>query len=132
MKNKIPFKKIVSKLRKHSVSLRDQQLMHPEREWMIGLIGATLLFLLAASVSVYAYFKNQSVDIKIPADETTNTVYRESIVNEVLTIIEMRRRTLEQLNQEDLLQEIEVVGETATNTEDAREMLEDATTTSPE
>jgi predicted house-cleaning noncanonical NTP pyrophosphatase (MazG superfamily) len=132
MKNKIPFTKIVSKLRKHSVSLRDQQLMHPEREWVIGLVGATLLFLLVTSVSVYAYFKNQSVDIKIPIDETTKTVYRESVVDEVLTILEKRRNILEELNQEDLPKEMEVVSEIATSTEDVGEVLETVATTSPE
>ena len=79
--------------------LHDPQLMHPEREWSIGLLVAVMLFIGAASISAYTYFSNQAIDMEAVEDTTKDTVYRESLVKEVLNTINERENRLELLNR---------------------------------
>lgn len=99
MKNRLHLKNILKKIARKPKPLRDPQLMHPQREWMIGLIVATFIFSVVASVSIYIYFKNQAVDVQVANDDAANVVYRESLVKEALAIINKRSETLQNLNK---------------------------------
>lgn len=128
MKNKIDIKSIFTKLARKPGALHDKQLMHPKREWVIGLVVSGLLFLLAASMSVYVYFKNQSVNVQVPVGDTEQAVYRESLVKEALTIINSREEKLRSLNKEIVPPEVIEI-ESATTTQVQEEDLIEATTT---
>ena len=128
MKNNIDIKSVFKKLARKPGALHDQQLMHPEREWVIGLIVSVFLFLITASVSVYIYFKNQTINVEVAAEDTEKTVYRESLVEEALTIIRGREEKLRSLNKEIVPAEIEEVESATTTLQDA--VAEEATTTS--
>ncbi len=99
MKNKLRNKIGFLKKLKRPVQLRDQQLMHPEREWVIGLLITILLFVGAASISAYTYFSNQTIDVETVSDSAADTVYRESLVEEVLQSIKDRENRLRLLSR---------------------------------
>lgn len=119
MKIKHNIESVFKKLARKPGSLRDQQLMHPEREWAVGLVVSVFLFLLAASVSVYIYYKNQTINVEVAADDTEKTVYRESLVKEALVIINSREEKLRSLNQELVPTEVDVTESATTQPQDA-------------
>jgi uncharacterized membrane protein len=71
--------------------------MHPEREWLIGLLVMVLIFVAGAGWSAQIYLKNKNVS----ADQTTvnegETVYREPQVKEALRIASEREDELSEL-----------------------------------
>ncbi len=97
MKYKLRVKEIIKKISKRSQSLQDTQLMHPHREWVIGLVVGFAFFILAAFLGAYTYFKNQSIDMQAQGVESEEVIYRESLVTEVLEAIDARAKNLEKL-----------------------------------
>lgn len=123
MKYNLHIKEVLKKISKHSKTLQDTQLMHPEREWGIGLLVACIFFIAAASLSAYTYFKNQSVDVYVGSTETEDVVYRESLVKEALERIENRARKIEELSGQ--IQEVTVPPKTETATSSAPAVVAD-------
>lgn len=80
--------------------VRDPQLMHPEREWAIGLFVAALIFSVCGLWSIYAYLNNRSASALPVEDTSGQTVYRESVVKEALEIVAQRKETFEALTSE--------------------------------
>lgn len=97
MKYKTYITQLKQKFLKKKPVIRDPQLMHPEREWGVGLVIAVLIFSVCGIWSIYTYLKNRSITAAPTQDNTQQTVYRESVVNEALEIVAKRKRTLDQL-----------------------------------
>ena len=100
MKYKLHLKEIIKKISKRPTALRDTQLMHPKREWAVGLMVGLVFFISAASLGAYTYFKNQAVDIQSGQAQTEDVVYRESLVEDVLNSIDTRAKNLEDLRSQ--------------------------------
>lgn len=99
MKNNFRLKEHFAKLSKKTRALQDPQLMHPQREWVVGLLGALALFLFAISLGAYTYFKNQSVEVHIEGEDI-QTVYRASLVEKVLATMNERENNLRKLSEQ--------------------------------
>lgn len=112
MKRKFDIKKVLHTVFKKSRSLSDPQLMHPEREWGIGLVVSLTILILGSALGAYTYFKNQSVDVVTDADEVSGTVYRQSLVKEVLDDMNKRSAKLESLKSKEPAAAPEPVEET--------------------
>jgi hypothetical protein len=97
MINKTLFTQMARKVFRHERGLRDPHIMHPEREWLIGLLVMVLIFVAGAGWSAQIYLKNKNVS----ADQTTvndgETVYREPQVKEALRIAGERENELSEL-----------------------------------
>lgn len=97
MINKTLFTQMARKVFRHERGLRDPQIMHPEREWLIGLLVMVLIFTASAGWSAQVYLKNKNVS----ADQTTvgegEAVYREPQVKEALRIADEREDELREL-----------------------------------
>jgi len=94
MINKNTFSQVVRSITKADHGLRDPQLIHPSREWGIGLTVALLLFIAGTvwSVQIYQTFKSATVqDISLTEGETV--VYRASLVEAALTAYDERVAT---------------------------------------
>ena len=100
--------------------LRDPQLMHPDREWAIGLAVAVLIFSLCGLWSIHSYLKNRTVSAIAVEDTSTTVVYRESVVKDTLAVIAARDATLTQLTT-GLQAPVVVPEEVATTTPAASE-----------
>ena len=83
---------------KHSQGLQDHKIMHPERDWLIGLGLALVIFTGSAIGSVYTYWKNKNIEVT--PDESTvkeTVVYREAVVKDALASFEKRNKEREAL-----------------------------------
>lgn len=78
--------------------LQNHQLMHPGREWAVGLLVAIGFFTGSAIWSALAYVDYSSGNIVIGDDsETQPIVYREALVNSALEIFEKKAFQMETL-----------------------------------
>ncbi len=73
--------------------VRNHQLMHPSREWFIGLGIATKIFVITLVWSAYTYMQhtNENITLEAPAEEQP-VVYRESLVNSALELFSVREQ----------------------------------------
>ncbi len=113
-------------LRSHK-GLRSPQIMHPAREWLIGLLIAFGIFGICAFVSVQAYLEHRNFDLTIDTSDTnTSTVYRESLVDAALELF------VERSQKYNELQSAATPITTPAEEESKPEPVEEVTTTTPE
>ncbi len=105
--------------------VRDPQIMHPDREWAIGLLVAALIFAGSGYWSIQTYLSNRSATALEVVDDKAETVYRASIVKEALETVRSRERELQNLTQSVVIPEpapevasttLEEVGDTQEST----------------
>ena len=83
---------------RHKQGLSDPQIMHPYRDWYIGLFVTVLLFSGSAYWSAYSYMKNKNVTDIQPVNQSGEVVvYRESQVTAALQKILEREQALANL-----------------------------------
>ena len=82
--NKNQILEMVKKVLKHREGLEDQPIVHPVREWFIGLGTGLLIFISIAVGSAYTYWHNKEVNITFADAPAETTVYRESQVKDAL------------------------------------------------
>jgi hypothetical protein len=92
------FKDITRKFIHPERGLKDPQIMHPEREWLIGLALMVTLFLCSALWSVGVYIANRDVVVdEAAAEAEIAAVYRESVVKTALDTFEKKDAELKHL-----------------------------------
>ncbi len=117
MINKKQIAEMAKHILKHSQGLRDHKIMHPERDWFIGLGLAITFFVGSASVSAYTYWKNKNMSASQDAAVAEEVVvYRESMVKDALARFEKRNKEREALVAEFSSEEPTPVSDTATST----------------
>jgi len=98
MINKTIFTQMAKKVFRHQRGLRDPQIMHPEREWSVGLLIAVVFFVGCAAWSSQVYLKNKNVSADQSAlSDKGGAVYREPQVKEALQIASKREEELQTL-----------------------------------
>ncbi len=110
--------------------VRDPQIMHPDREWAIGLFVAALIFAVSGYWSIQTYLSNRSATAHGVVDDKTETVYRASIVKEALETVRNRERELQNLTQSVAIPEPapEVASTTLEEVADTQEATSTSTT----
>lgn len=85
MINKQSFSQVAKRVRRTGRGLRDPQLMHPNREWGIGLLVAVLIFTISAvwSAQTYMKYKDASINLVEPVTENMQ-VYRAAMIDAAL------------------------------------------------
>jgi hypothetical protein len=115
MKYKSYITRLKNKVFKKKPIVRDPQLMHPDREWAIGLAIAVIIFSVCGLWSIHTYLKNRAATA-LPVDDTEGqTVYRESVVKDALETVNRRKQNFDALTNQPIVVE-EVVEEVATTT----------------
>ena len=95
MANKIEIKTMASRLFKGKRQPRDRQLMHPNREWFIGLCVALGILGVSGWWSANTYLNYQNVSIEDGGETTqSQVVYREAQVQAVLDLYTEKANTL--------------------------------------
>jgi hypothetical protein len=85
MINRKEFTKMAKRIVQSNSGIKNPRLMHPLREWWIGLLVATLLFSAISVWSTQIYAGYQSIaNAEGSFDEVAPVVYRESLVDTVL------------------------------------------------
>ncbi len=90
--------KLAKKIMRRQRGLRDHQIIHPQREWVVGLVLAILVVAGIAvwSSTTYLAITDRSVDTTI-GDANTQTVYRTEVIDAALTQFRERAENYEQL-----------------------------------
>jgi hypothetical protein len=134
MKYKEYITSLAKRLFKKRQIVRDPQIMHPDREWAIGLLVAAIIFSVSGYFSIHTYLSNRSATAESVEDDKAQTVYRESIVQEALEMVNKRERSLQNLTKSVVVEES--IEEVATTTEESVDTVEptdevSASTTTP-
>jgi len=84
MMNKPEFTKIAKNILNSQKQLKNPQIVHPSREWLIGIFVALVIFggTSAWSLQTYKQYQNTSVDVNKQSE--VDVVYRESLVKAAL------------------------------------------------
>jgi uncharacterized protein YneF (UPF0154 family) len=130
MKYRAHIAKLKTRLLKTKVSVRDTQLIHPQREWALGLGVSALIFSLCGFWSVHTYLKNRIIVNPTLEDGTQEVVYKESTINEALEIIAARKQIHDELTDQPIVIE-QAVEEIASSTPTIAplELINEASTT---
>lgn len=112
MINKKEISAIAKRILHTSKGLKNPRLMHPVREWWIGVVVALLIFLVSASWSVQTYVNNQNTNVEESGSENTEVVvYRESQVAASLEHFAERGKVFDDLlnsvDQNEVIESVE-------------------------
>lgn len=132
MKYKSYITQLKHKFLKKKSALRDPQLMHPDREWAIGLCVAVLIFSVCGLWSIHSYLKNRAATALPVEDSSGKTVYRESVVKEALSKMNERKETFETLTSEVNPTPIVELEEIATTTPPEVDVIESTEAPQPD
>ena len=110
--------KIAKRIIGANTGLQSPQLMHPRRDWVIGLGVAFAIFAASAVWSTHAYLKHKDPNVGVtesPTDELV--VYRASLIQAALAEFAERTETYEALiAAERVAGEVETEEASATST----------------
>lgn len=86
---------------RRSAGRRDNRIIHPQRDWLIGLMATTMLFLAGSVYAGFVFFTelHHEVDPSTVSVETTS--YRYDLIQEVLGTYTDRAETFEALRAEE-------------------------------
>ncbi len=93
MISKRDISKIAKKILKRQKGVRDHQIIHPQREWTLGLLGGLILLIAGGAWSVVTYQEVTERDVEnTQTEEIKQTIYRDDIVNTALRDLEERHQ----------------------------------------
>lgn len=95
--NKQYIVQMVKHLKRSGGSVRNSQIMHPMREWVIGLVVAAVLLGATAVWGTALYMSHRDVLLDEVEVETANTPYRERQVEDALAIFSEREQVFNSL-----------------------------------
>lgn len=123
MINKQSFSNISKLMKRAHRGLSDPQLMHPDREWAIGLLIAVVLFTAGVvwSSQIYLQYRDSSANPVAPVVENVQ-VYRESLVNTALSDFSNRQSAHETFLKKVIIEDVIPQEETEKNEVDSAEM----------
>tara|TARA_B100000745_G_scaffold285608_1_gene220947 strand:- start:971 stop:1348 length:378 start_codon:yes stop_codon:yes gene_type:complete len=98
----------------------DRRLMHPRREWSVGVLLLTIVILLGGFASSQIYLKYSNIEALIPETEVEIVAYDEAAVKEALETFRKRAGLYGTLNERQVV--LEVVSEVRTTTEEMTEI----------
>lgn len=107
--------KIAKRIIRRQRGLRDHQMIHPRREWSVGLVSGFVLLLGGAVWSFLTYGEVSERDVQnVGAVEVQQTVYREEMVEAALEQFRQKKSDYQELlvasetNNPDI-EEVEVI-----------------------
>lgn len=97
--NKEDVKKLARKVWKHHQGMKSVSIMHPTRDWLVGVGIAVMIIILSGAWSVSRYIDNKTIATTLLETdvEAGAVLYRESLVAQALNIFAERQRTVEAL-----------------------------------
>ena len=127
--NKREFTEIAKKVLRSNKGLKSPQIMHPEREWLIGLFVAVVFFGTSAAWSAHMNIKYKNISVTGNNDvESDVVVYRESLVNSALQKFSSRQEIHESLlNSTPKIIAPEITNEVSSSTSSSLEVKNEAT-----
>lgn len=95
-------KKLAKKIAEHALSPErkqfiDNHIMHPEREWSIGLLIGISICVFGAVWALYTFDFYKNIKVENSVTDASTVVYRASVVGEVLKDFESRNNAYNHL-----------------------------------
>ncbi len=107
MVNKQQIRKMAKKITGSKSGFKSPVIMHPSRDWGIGLFIAVIILLVCVMWSAEIYIKYRDISVsETNFDKSKIVVYRESQVNSALNLLKER-----QVKHEELMSEMRTTSE---------------------
>jgi len=97
MISKVDILKFVQHVAKRNTGRADKRLIHPEREWILGVSIAFCIGLAGAFYGSVFFMQQESLVERSVSGDTTAVRYRASTVEEALTLYAARRESFNEL-----------------------------------
>jgi hypothetical protein len=137
MMNKNEFTKAAKQILRRQRGIQNTQIIHPRREWLLGIFIGLLIFTASATWSTHLYLKYQYVDVNDSDDDLTElSVYRATMVTASLDDFAERQEKFDQLvvamkvrpvtlEVEEMMDEVETSTSTASSSESVADEREE-------
>lgn len=109
---------LAKKLFHHNQGVQRPKLMHPERDWLIGVLVGLMIIVAMISWSAYTYIEKRSaIGLDDTGVEPQVPVYKSDTVEDALEIFTQRGELFKQLNQSTIpaVESLDVVVATTTS-----------------
>lgn len=119
MLSKNDIKKLAKKIVRQQQGKRSQEIMHPARDWFLGVLIALILVFVSAAWSAAKYIETkETISAGVMAEAEDAVVYRESNINEALSIATNRQQTASAYQPESVeIPEDDISTSTATSSD---------------
>lgn len=122
-------KKVAKKILRRQQGLHDAQIMHPARDWLVGVLVAIVVVLGTSAVSVTKYLENKDLEIiEVDQSQIKTTNYRDNYIKEALAVFENKERVRDEIIgvfEQPVVEEVstttDVIAENASTTEPVTE-----------
>lgn len=100
MINKDKFTKLTKQITRSNSGAHNLQIMHPTRDWTIGLVVGLVIFIVSVTWSSQTYLKYRVVSVgEHNTEQTEIVVYRESLVKDTLAEFAAREEQYRSLTE---------------------------------
>lgn len=100
IENNLIKKMAVAISKKHKSALADRNIMHPEREWFIGILLSLVVLMGGVAWSVFEYLQFSEVSIDSVENPKEITVYKGGLVKDALSDYQIRKKNYEDLKKQ--------------------------------
>lgn len=90
-------KKMAKQILRHGQRLPDRRLIHPEREWLIGLGLFAVLVMAGAVYEIHNFNFYSQLDSKLPVESVTVETYKSGSAARVLDTYQQKREHFDSL-----------------------------------
>jgi hypothetical protein len=113
---------VAKKLFHHNRGIKRTKLMHPNRDWLIGVLVGILIIVVMIGWSAYTYLeKRDAIGLTDTSVEPVVPVYKADTVQDALDLYQNREEVFAQLNQSNVSiaePEVDTVSTTTSSTTD--------------
>jgi len=102
MINKTNITKIIKKVSKRDWGVPDRELMHPRREWSIGLIIFLILVFTGGSYALFAFNSYSDISVEGEVVEVDQLHYKRADALKAIELYKQRRDAFESVNQDEI------------------------------
>lgn len=114
---------------RRSDGYRDRRILHPRRDWLIGLVGAACLFVVGSAGAGYLFWSKSITIATADAGMVDVATYDTKRVSRVLAEYRSRKARYEALREDDMM--TPVATSTATSTNGATNIVASTTESAP-
>jgi hypothetical protein len=87
-------------LRNRKMTVMERNIMHPERDWLLGIFVGMVVVTIAAVWSMGTYVQFKNISVTSSTDSPDSIIYKENLVNSALTDFGERKEMYELLKKE--------------------------------
>lgn len=126
MMNKFDFKTLVKRMLRFNHGIQNHRMMHPTREWFLGLLIGLVIFGVSVTWSAYTYIEYKNTLVEESVEEFNDLLYRDSQVESALEYFRNKKEVYSSLVNSDYVEEVGVTEVAPDDEKDEDVMTEDS------